>query len=386
MTKPSVCVITFVYADNRNGRIELLRECLDSIKAQNYPSYEHIIVDDGSPVDLSTLLSDYPNTKLLKKSGSGILSSTTTFNLGQFHTKADYCIYLPSDDVHCAGAINALASTLENHPKAFWAIGNAVYEKQHGDGVIWTPNETNILTKMQDGNYVNGCAVMWRNTAEVRAILPPDYTGFCSDYDFWCSLLKLSPPKLVNHNIVKYRLATDSTRNKTRSRLITSARAPDRLHYQYSKKARINLVQDRFQTEQAIPINQAVANTQKLLVTFDKDHPVFTAAMLTFARNHEWRKIDKWLSAKDNVYEKQKADILSACKATRQTACLSWNNLRDAVLAHVIKAHCDLEIVTDLDKESWLFEFLPVSHVTIIQDTAGNKRQELMCYLGMGTK
>jgi glycosyltransferase involved in cell wall biosynthesis len=57
-----ISVITFVYASQGNGRLELLEECLQSVESQGHPSYEHIVVDDGSTEDVEALTGRFANT------------------------------------------------------------------------------------------------------------------------------------------------------------------------------------------------------------------------------------------------------------------------------------------------------------------------------------
>lgn len=242
---PKVSVITFVYVNAVNGREPLFKECLESIAMQKYPNYEHIIIDDGSDIDIKPLVDSFPNTKYIKKDGSGILSSTKTFNMGHEIADGKYCIYLPSDDLHFNDTIEGMVLAMEEDSNCQMAIGKAVYEYSDGRITSWSPNKENIENNMYSGNYVNGCAVMWKKSDLLLELLPPYYTGFCSDYDIWCTLTKLGKIIYPDVNVVKYRQADDSTRNKTRSRFITSPRIQDSNFFQYSKEARLGFVKDR---------------------------------------------------------------------------------------------------------------------------------------------
>src|SRR6218665_3721954 len=128
--KPKVTVITYVYVSRSNGREALLAECLQSAADQGLDAYEQIIVDDGSECDLSGLVARFPKARLVRKPGSGILSSTATFNLAHILARGEYCILLPSDDLQVPGSLGGLSEALDANPSAVMAIGRAQYELQ----------------------------------------------------------------------------------------------------------------------------------------------------------------------------------------------------------------------------------------------------------------
>lgn len=377
MSNVKVSVITFVFVSKDNGRLELLKECIESIRSQGYPSYEHLIVDDGSEVDLTQLVEGYPNTRLIKKAGSGILSSTTTFNLGHLEAKGEYCIYLPSDDLHSKDALRSLADTLDQNPNAYWAIGNAVYEYEEGRISKWFPNKENITTKLGDANYVNGCAVMWRRHDKVYAMLPPNYTGFCSDYDLWCSLQILGDPVIVDADIVRYRLADDSTRHKTRKRLITSPRRPDGYCYQYSKAARIEMVRDRFNYHHII-------NEQKFgdIVNFDLEVGSYSPALVELIKKRDWVRAHKVLLSESKEY----STMINNIKLSQDKLLLHLKvtlTLAGIVAMHYFKSKAKFDVVcNETNQHDWIYEYLPMPFISRIERDDGTVNEKLMQFLG----
>ena len=125
------------------------------------------------------------------------------------------------------------------------AIGKAIYEYIDGRITTWSPDKDKIENRLHEGNHVNGCAVMWKRSEELYQCLPPNYTGFCCDYDLWATIAKLGKIVYPDSDVVKYRHVSDSTRNKTRSSFIVSPRKEDKGFYQYSKESRIEFVKRR---------------------------------------------------------------------------------------------------------------------------------------------
>lgn len=76
-----------------------LRECIESILAQTYKTYELILVDDGSP-DLCPIICDEyaridKRIKVIHKENGGISSAR---NLGLKEANGDYILFVDSDD------------------------------------------------------------------------------------------------------------------------------------------------------------------------------------------------------------------------------------------------------------------------------------------------
>jgi glycosyltransferase involved in cell wall biosynthesis len=60
----TVVIVTPVYATPENGRLELLHQTLGSVQRQTYPTYIHLVVDDGSPSDVKSVVCDKRDPRL----------------------------------------------------------------------------------------------------------------------------------------------------------------------------------------------------------------------------------------------------------------------------------------------------------------------------------
>ena len=214
---PKVNIITFVYCDNANNRLPLLKECMDSVRNQGYVPYKHLIIDDGSPIDVQKALSKYPRTNYYKLPRTGITHSTKVFNHGLLKATADYIIYLASDDKQCPGALRKLSKYLDEHPEKGMVVGSARCTYLNGKKVVYNHHKkTPIREKLKSGNVVNGCCVMFRRKLLEKIELPPDEYGFVSDYGLWCELSAVADWGIIDDVVVEYRQVPDSTRNKTK--------------------------------------------------------------------------------------------------------------------------------------------------------------------------
>ena len=76
-----------------------LRQCIDSVLAENFLDCEIILVNDGSPDGCSEICDEYANKyshiKVIHKHNGGLSDAR---NAGIKEAKGDYLIFLDSDD------------------------------------------------------------------------------------------------------------------------------------------------------------------------------------------------------------------------------------------------------------------------------------------------
>ncbi|MEY8021944.1 glycosyltransferase family 2 protein [Muriicola sp. SD30] len=127
-----------------------LRECLDSILAQDYPFWELIAVDDHSQDSSSALISEYqksdPRIKLLKNNGRGIIMALRTAfqaSAGSVVTRMD------SDDVMVPEKLSVMLGALKESGRGHISLGLVRYFSAKGisDGYKKYENWLNRLTR-----------------------------------------------------------------------------------------------------------------------------------------------------------------------------------------------------------------------------------------------
>ncbi|NAW98844.1 MULTISPECIES: glycosyltransferase [unclassified Vibrio] len=376
---PKVSVITFAYVSESNGRYPLLRECIESIRDQRYPNYEHIIIDDGSDKELAHLAEEYPNVKYFKKPGTGIIASTYTFNLGHELATGKYCIYLPSDDLHVEYAIIKLVEALEKDPDASMAIGKAIYEYIDGRITIWSPDKDKIENRLYEGNYVNGCAVMWKRSDSLYDCLPPNYTGFCCDYDLWATIAKLGKIVYPDSDVVKYRHVSDSTRNKTRSSFIVSPRKEDKGFYQYSKESRIEFVKLRCHQSlnRLTSKNQSetrLENVKRVSLTAD-----FPLAMAKHLKKRNWEVLDNYFEKHNSSYLELKKEL----KNYKGNILFEDINISTCCLIRQLPENESIYISSEFSRDGWIVDYLPLPNVQGVVEENGQVNQQLSSFIGL---
>ena len=217
---PKVSIITYVYCTETNGRWSQLKDNIASIRNQRYPFYEHIIVDDGSPIPLEQNIKSLNDNHIryYKKAHTGITQSTATFNCGLQIMTGKYGMILSSDDAHLPGTILKMIKYMEARPTISAVTGNCIHQvltkdfKIISERKIIRKESITIKQMLIAKNCVNACATMFRKSALDQIELPPDQTGFAADYDLWVKLSEIGPIIRIPDVIIKYRNFGNATR------------------------------------------------------------------------------------------------------------------------------------------------------------------------------
>lgn len=119
-----VSIITPVY----NGA-EYLDEQIVSVRDQDYPSIEHIVIDDGSNDNGATVavLKKYPHLRWWSRENRG---QYATMNEGLEAAQGDIICFISADDLMLPGAVEKAVTFLANYKKydGVWGITNLINE------------------------------------------------------------------------------------------------------------------------------------------------------------------------------------------------------------------------------------------------------------------
>ncbi len=95
------------------NRKEFIGGAIESVLAQNYPEFEHWIVDGGSSDGTLEVLKRYPHLNVLSEPDRGVYDA---WNKGIDRASGDVVSILNSDDVYAAGALHSCARILAASP------------------------------------------------------------------------------------------------------------------------------------------------------------------------------------------------------------------------------------------------------------------------------
>jgi glycosyltransferase involved in cell wall biosynthesis len=119
---PKVSAIIIVLDGER-----FIAEAIESVLAQQGPSPELIVVDDGSRDRTAEIVQSFGNrARLLAHPGGANLGMSASRNAGISEARGDYVAFLDADDVWLPGKIQAQAAILDEQPATAMVYGQTM--------------------------------------------------------------------------------------------------------------------------------------------------------------------------------------------------------------------------------------------------------------------
>jgi len=137
------------------NRADMIVTAIESVLAQNYPHFEHIIVDGGSTDGTLERLKRYPHLKVLVGHDKGMYDA---LNRGLAIAKGEIIGFLNSDDLYAESVFAIIAEKFKN-AKTFAVVGKALVfiTKPNGETQIiyyLSPDSASLLELSTIGNHV----------------------------------------------------------------------------------------------------------------------------------------------------------------------------------------------------------------------------------------
>jgi glycosyltransferase involved in cell wall biosynthesis len=117
------------------NRVKFIREAVESVLAQNYLSFEHIIIDGGSTDGTLELFKQYPHLKVEFGQDRGMYDA---LNKGLKLARGEIIGFLNSDDLYAENVFASIAEKFEKQ-NSLAVAGEALIFNMSPDG------ETNII-------------------------------------------------------------------------------------------------------------------------------------------------------------------------------------------------------------------------------------------------
>ena len=119
MDTPLLSIVTPSF--NRAG---MIANAIESVLAQDYPHYEHIVVDGASTDGTLEVLARYPHLRVLSEKDRNMFDA---LNKGFKMARGTFVAWLNTDDVYPPGAFATIARAVAGHPDAQAISGAADY-------------------------------------------------------------------------------------------------------------------------------------------------------------------------------------------------------------------------------------------------------------------
>jgi len=189
--KPTISIVT---PSLNQGRF--LQECIDSIRAQNWPDVEHFVIDGGSSDSTLEVIhrNDAWITGYISEPDKG---AADAINKGISKCNGDIVAWLNADDFYLPGAFEAIAEAYLAAPEASFWFGNGIRADEKGrktavfnDGPVLYSHEAllgGLDYILQPSTFMNGKLLRQLGALD-------ESLRWSFDWDLWIRLANLSAP------------------------------------------------------------------------------------------------------------------------------------------------------------------------------------------------
>ena len=202
---PTVTVITPVF--NAAGTI---RQTLASVREQDYPGLEHVVVDGGSTDGTVDILRETEGLRWISEPDRGLAHA---LNKGIALATGDVIGELNADDVYEPGALRAVGAAFEGRPDAMWLTGYCRIIDGDGREIrhAVTRYKNALLRRYSLGlylthNFVSAPATFFRRAALEEAGGFDERYRISVDYDLQLRIARRHDPIVLRRVLASFRM------------------------------------------------------------------------------------------------------------------------------------------------------------------------------------
>jgi len=193
------------------NRAYLLTLAIQSVVAQNYPNYEHIIIDGGSTDGTEQVIQNYPGINFVSGLDQGMYDA---LNKGLEIATGEIIGFLNTDDLYAENIFNTVARKFDD-PDVMAVTGRAIVFSELSDGKIkivdnYSPEDSSLIENSTIGSNFFNAWFFRRSTFNRIGKFNPNYK-IVGDRDF---MLRFALNNLeytaINDLVYKYRMHEDS--------------------------------------------------------------------------------------------------------------------------------------------------------------------------------
>lgn len=168
---------------------QFIEEAIQSIIAQNYPNFEHIIVDNCSTDNTSSILKKYPHLKVICESDAG---QSDALNKGFTIADGDIIGWLNADDYYLPDCFQKVAQFYQDSPDYDLIYGDYRWINEKGE-IIQYRKEIDFdlfILKYLHVLYIPTTSTFFRKKIFLEKNFLDINFDYAMDYDFFLRLAK----------------------------------------------------------------------------------------------------------------------------------------------------------------------------------------------------
>lgn len=202
MLKISIITVSF-------NQCEFIRQNIESVLTQNYPNYEHIIIDGGSIDKTIEILKEYPHLNWISEKDKG---QSDGINKGFRKATGDIIAWINSDDLLAPRALWVISDFFEKNPDKSILVGNQIFIDRKGEVIRTIPAKTFTCDYLLNGTRTS---VMQNSTFFRRNVLLDvgyldESFHYTMDHELFVRIAKKYNSYTIDVNLACFRLWSDS--------------------------------------------------------------------------------------------------------------------------------------------------------------------------------
>lgn len=185
--KPLVSIVTPSYNQG-----QFIEDTILSVKNQDYPNIEHIIVDGGSTDNTLEILKKYEGTYNMRWVSEPDEGQADAINKGFMQSRGQILAWLNADDTYLFSAVSTAVAYLIKHLEADLVYGNIyIIDEQGNELKICRTVPYDIHMHLAGVFIVPQQAAFWRREAFFRAGMLNPKLQFSLDGELWLKMAKM---------------------------------------------------------------------------------------------------------------------------------------------------------------------------------------------------
>ncbi len=202
MLKFSIVTVSF-------NQGQYIRQNIESVLQQNYPNFEHIIIDGGSTDGTVEILKEYPHLNWVSEPDRG---QSDGLNKGFKKATGDVIAWINSDDMLAPGALKVLNDFFTNNPDKSVVVGNQILIDGLGNRLSVIKAQSFTADYLLNGvktSVMQNATFFRKNVLDTVGLLDESF-HYTMDHELFVRIAKQFQSYTIPADLAKFRLWEES--------------------------------------------------------------------------------------------------------------------------------------------------------------------------------